>query len=51
MHERSSKFMAQSAEDKHLVSLNTLDDVLLKVVEKVRGHFMHTGRGSGPTLS
>ncbi len=41
----------RSQQDKHLVSLNTSDDVLLKIVEKVRGHFMHTGRGSGPTLS
>ena len=28
----------------------TADDVLVKIVEKVRGHFMHTGHGSGPTL-
>ena len=28
----------------------TADDVLIEIVEKVRGHFMHTGRGSGPTL-
>ncbi len=62
MHERSPKFecfflkktpwgcQAYQVELHHLVPLNTSDDVLVKIVEKVRGHFMHTGRGSGPTL-
>ncbi len=40
----------RTQQNKHLVPLNTSDDVLIKIVEKVRGHFMHTGRGSGPTL-
>ena len=33
-----------------LVILNTSDDVLVQIVEKVRALFTHTGRGPGPTL-
>ncbi len=34
----------------HLVILNTSDDVLDKIVEKVRAHSTHTGSGRGRTL-
>ncbi len=36
-------------QNKHLVILNTSGNVLVKIVEKVRGHLTHTGCGFGPT--
>ena len=38
-------------QNKNLVFLNTSGDVLVKIMEKVRAHFKHTGSGRGPTLS
>ncbi len=37
-------------QNEHLVFLNTSGDVLVKMLEKVRAHFTHTGSGRGPTL-
>ena len=37
-------------QNEHLVFLNTSGDVLVKIVEKVRVHFMYTRSGHGPTL-
>ena len=35
----------------NLIFLNTSGDVLVKIMEKVRAHFTHTGSGRGPTLN
>ncbi len=43
-----AKWLTQHNE--HLVVLNTSADVLVKIVEKVREHFTHTGCGPGPGL-
>ncbi len=32
------------------MALNSSCDVLVKIVEKLRGQYLHTGRGPGPTL-
>ncbi len=36
-----------SQQNEHLVYLNTSGDVLVKIVEKVRAHFMYIGSGHG----
>ncbi len=34
----------------YFMALNSSCDVLVKIVEKLRGQHLHTGRGPGPTL-
>ncbi len=34
----------------YLMAVNSSCDVLVKIVEKLRGQHLHTGRGPGPTL-
>ena len=40
----------RTQQNEHLVILNTSGEVPVKIVERVRGHFTYTGRGSGPTV-
>ena len=47
--EKKTPWGCQAFQNEHLVILNTSGDVLVKIVKKLRGHFMHTRSGSGPT--